>query len=244
MCLGRTHALSAGAAYAALGEFVFHQRPAVLLAGTAIACGAGVLPDMDTVGSTVARSFGAATECIAYGVRAISGGHREGTHTGVGDAVCAGLAVLAIALEGVHFRAWHHELSAGRIVLGAYLAILFGAGMMALRILHRGNGRRYLLAAAAAGAMAWTGFDAGGIAWAILLGTAVHCFGDMLTKHGVAWGRPFTSHVFHLLPERLRLSTGHGAEHVLDLAMTLTLLALAVHEVMLSLPVHALVAAR
>jgi len=50
--------------------------------------------------------------------------------------------------------------------------------------------------------------------------------------------------VFHLLPERLRLSTGHGAEHVLAFAMTLTLLALAVHEVMLSLPVHALVAAR
>ena len=143
MCLGRTHALMGGAAYAALGEYVFHQPPLVLAAGTAISCGAAVLPDMDTVGSSVARSFGLISQGIAYVVRAISGGHREGTHTGAGDVICALIATVAIALEGQHFRVHFghvsRELSTGRVILGVYLALLLGAGMKALRILHRGD---------------------------------------------------------------------------------------------------------
>jgi membrane-bound metal-dependent hydrolase YbcI (DUF457 family) len=230
----------AGAAYATLGEYVWHQRPAVLAAGTAIACGAGVLPDLDTVGSSVARSFGWITEAMAYVVRAISGGHREDTHTGCGDVLCAAIAVAAIALEAVRFRAHlgpvHRELSAGRLILGAYLALLFGAGMKALRILHRSDLRREAVAVAGAAAMAWSGFDTGGIAWAILLGTFVHCCGDGLTKHGVPWLAPFSKHILHLLPKRWRISTGHFTERwVIAPAMVLALAFLAFNAVRLSM---------
>jgi membrane-bound metal-dependent hydrolase YbcI (DUF457 family) len=215
MCLGRTHALMAGAALAALGEYALHLHLAYLAAGTAVAIGAGVLSDLDTRGSCVARSFGWSSESLAWCVHRISGGHREGTHTAVGDAICAGLAVLAIALEGVHF-AVHlgpvtRELSAGRIFLGIYLALLFGAGLKALRLIRHDHSRE-VLAVAAATAMAWSGFDARGIAWAILLGTFVHAAGDALTKHGVPWLEPFSDHELHLLPEHLRIATGHLTE--------------------------------
>jgi membrane-bound metal-dependent hydrolase YbcI (DUF457 family) len=198
------------------------------------------------VGSCAARSFGLITEALAVVVRKISGGHREGSHTGCGDVLCALLATLAIALEGdrfrVHYGAVSRELSTGRVILAVEGAILLGAGMKALRILHRGNVRREAVAITVAVVIAWTGLDAGGIAWAILLGTAVHCAGDALTKHGVAWLQPFSKHVFHLLPERFRLSTGHGAEHVIAFAMLLALVALGWHEVSLSVSARTLIA--
>ena len=214
MCLGRTHALMAGAAYAAACEFIWHPSLPYLATGTAIAAGAGVLPDLDTVGSCVARSFGWASELLAGIVRRVSGGHREYTHTGVGDVICALIAVAAIALEPFHFHVHagpvYRELSYGRLLLGAYLALLFSAGMKALRLFH--DTGRELLAVAAAVAMAWSGWDAHGIAWAILLGTAIHAAGDGLTKHGVRYFAPFSQREYHLLPVRLRLSTGHFTE--------------------------------
>ena len=230
----------AGAAYAAIGSYVWHQPAAVLATGTAVAMGAGVLPDLDSVGSCVARSFGWITEGLAYAVRAVSGGHREGTHTGCGDVLCALLATLAIALEGHHFwvHVWHvrRELSVGRVILAAYLAILFSAAMMALRHPRKAH-RRELLALAAAVAMAWTGWDSGGIAWAIFIGTAVHCAGDGLTKHGVPWLKPLSNHVLHLLPERFRISTGHFTERwLIAPAMMLALGLLAWHAAAVSLP--------
>ena len=65
---------------------------------------------------------------------------------------------------------------------------------------------------AGAAAMTWAGWDTGGIAWAILLGTFVHAAGDSITEHGVPWLEPFSAHRFHLLPKRLLISTGHFAE--------------------------------
>jgi len=244
---GFTHGLSAGAAFACADEYVFHQRPAFVLAGTAVAIGAGVLSDADTRGSCVARSFGWVTEAMAWVVHRISGGHREWTHTAVGDGICALLAVLAISLEGEHFRLHagplSRELSAGRVMLGVYLAILLGAGMKALRILHRGELGREALATGLAVAMAWSGFDQGGVAWAILLGTVVHALGDGLTEHGEAYFRPLTDHVFHLLPKPLRLSTGHFTERfIIAPAMIAALAFLAYHAV--SIPAHTLIAER
>ena len=216
--LGRSHALSAGVAYAALGTYVWHPTLPYLATGTAVAIGAGVVSDSDTRVSCVARSFGWASEALAWVVGKISGGHREWTHTGVGDVICALLATGAIALEGtrfhVHLGPVSRELSAGRVILVVYLALLFGAGMKALRVIRRDH-RRELVAVAAAVAMAWSGWDSGGIAWAILVGTACHAAGDALTVHGVPWLLPFSKHEFHLLPEGLRISTGHFAERAI-----------------------------
>lgn len=244
MCLGRTHALMAAAAYATIGQYVAHQPPAILATGTALAASAGVLSDWDTQGSCVALSFGWITEAMAWCIHRLSGGHREWTHTGVGDVFCALLAVVAIALEPVHFLARFHahgytvsrHLSVGELILGAYLAILFGAGMKALRIIRKDLWRE----AAAIGlamVMVVTGWDTGGIAWAILLGTVVHAIGDGLTEHGEAYFRPLTKHVFHLLPKRLRISTGHFVERrLLAPAMVLALGFLAWHMAVVSLP--------
>jgi membrane-bound metal-dependent hydrolase YbcI (DUF457 family) len=239
--LGRSHALSGGAAYAALGQYVWHLPPGYLATGTAIAIGAAVLPDLDTVGSSAARSLGWVSEGLAWVVHRISGGHREGTHTAVGDVICALLAVAAIVTEGVHFRVHlglvSHELSAGRLVLAFYLALLFGAGMKALKVLRRHGKLRELAAIAGGIWLAWSGFDAHGIAWAILLGTAVHAAGDALTKHGVAWLEPFSSHVFHLLPEHMRLSTGHFTERkIIAPGFVLALGFLSWHAASLPLP--------
>ena len=213
------HALSGLTASAALGTYAWHQPLPVLATGAALAAGAAVLPDLDTRGSCVARSFGGISEGLAWVVHRISGGHREYTHTGVGDVLCAALAAGAIAAEPFYVR-WHLRIlgrvvpfavSPGRIILAIYLALLLGAGLSALNLIRR-NHRRELLAIVAAVIMAWTGWDTGGIAWAILLGTFAHALGDGLTKHGLAWGRPFTRHVFHLLPEGFRISTGHWQE--------------------------------
>jgi membrane-bound metal-dependent hydrolase YbcI (DUF457 family) len=216
--LGRSHALSAGVAYAALGTYVWHPTLPYLATGTAVAIGAGVVSDSDTRGSCVARSFGWVTEALAWVVGKISGGHREYTHTGVGDVICALLATGAIALEGTHFHVHlgpvSRELSAGRVILAVYLALLFGAGMKALRVIRRDH-RRELVAVAAAVAMAWSGWDSGGIAWAILVGVVAHAAGDGITEHGIPYGKPFTDRVVHLLPKPLRISTGHVTERAI-----------------------------
>jgi membrane-bound metal-dependent hydrolase YbcI (DUF457 family) len=232
------HGLSGGAAFAALGTYVWHMPLPVLATGCAIAVGAAVLPDLDTRGSCVARSFGWLSEGLAWIVHRISGGHREYTHTGAGDVLCAALAAGAIAAEPFYVR-WHLRIlgrvvpfavSPGRIVLALYLALLLGAGLSALNLIRRAH-RREILAIVAAVVMAWTGWDTGGIAWAILLGTFAHALGDGLTKHGLAWGRPFTRHVFHLLPERLRISTGHWPETMIVTPLLLVALAfLAWHD--------------
>jgi membrane-bound metal-dependent hydrolase YbcI (DUF457 family) len=233
----------AGATYAAAAEYIWHPSLPYLTTGTAIAIGAGVLPDLDTVGSSVARSFGFASEALAVVVRKISGGHREGTHTGVGDAICALIAVAAIALEGVHFHVhlgpFARELSVGRVILALYVALLLSAGAKALRFGH--DHSREVLAFAAGVAIAWSGWDARGIPWAILLGTAVHAAGDGLTIHGVPYLEPFSSHEFHLLPEGMRISTGHFVERViLAPAMLLALAFLAWHAAQMAPDLHIL----
>jgi len=213
---GVTHAVTAGAAYAAAGVSIWHQPVPLLLTGTAIAIGAGVLPDLDTARSAVALSFGKASQGLAWVVAKISGGHRKDTHTAIGDGACALLALGAIALEG-----WHRTLrlegftvhySVGRVLLWAYLGLLLGAGAMALHVLRRHKWWREGLALAAAAALAGTGYAAGSVGWAILIGTAVHAMGDELTKHGVAYLAPITQHRFHLLPQWACIETGGPVE--------------------------------
>lgn len=232
---GKTHAMSAGVAYAALGTYVWHPTLPYLATGTAVAIGSGVLSDSDTRGSCVARSFGWVTEALAWVVHRISGGHREYTHTGVGDVVCALLATGAIGLEGRHihvgYGAYGQELSVGRAILAVYLALLFGAGLKALRWIRKDR-RREALAVVAGVAMAWTGWDSGGIAWAILVGTVAHAAGDGITEHGIPYGKPVTDHVVHLLPKPLRISTGHVAERAfIAPAFIAALVILAAHAV-------------
>ena len=212
---GITHAVTAGAAAAAIATYRWHQTPALAVTTAAIALGAGTEPDVDQPGSCIARAFGPITEALAWTMRRLSGGHREGTHTAAGNAISAGLAAIAIALESWHPHVHVHGVTVsvpvGWTLLGTYLALLFAAGMGAVRWPRR-TSRRWAVAVGAAAAVAVTGWDAAGIAWAIFIGAAIHCAGDALTKDGDPWLMPFTSHRFHLLPPRLRITTGHAVE--------------------------------
>lgn len=222
MCRNRTHCVSAIVAQEALGVLVLHLASPVLAFRMVIAGGAGTLPDLDTAGSLPSRVFGWVTGLLAVVVHRISGGHREGTHTAIGDLVAAGLAALAVA--------YRHDL-AGKIALGFYLAVLIGVVLEVTRIV-RHQITREITAIAIAAAVAVTGYDAGSIAWAVLLGTVVHCAGDALTKHGVAWFEPFTSHRFHLLPERLQITTGQHAERfVIFPALIIAGVIVAAHDI-------------
>jgi membrane-bound metal-dependent hydrolase YbcI (DUF457 family) len=240
-----THGTSAAAAMALLGTYALHQPPGALLLSAAVAAGAGTLPDLDTVGSAPARAFGLLTEALAWCVRAVSGGHREGTHTALGDVTFASIAVLALWAERfpvtLHAARDHWHTSWGMLALIAYLALLFGAGSKALRVMHRHDLRREALAITAATVLALSGYDAHGIALAVLVGTVAHCAGDGITKHGVAWFLPFSRRVIHLLPKRLRITTGGRAERWLVMpALVLVLAFLAYRAVTVpgAVPLH------
>ena len=88
--LGRDHALSGALAFTAVAPLL-HVTGVHLAAGMALTAGAGVLPDLDEPGSTIARTFGFLTGAFAWMVHKISGGHRKGTHS------LAGVAIMAVA---------------------------------------------------------------------------------------------------------------------------------------------------
>ena len=92
---------------------LLHVTAPGLLAGLVLTAGAGVLPDIDEPGSTIARSYGFLTETFAWIVHHLSGGHRKGTHSVIGV-----LVFTAGAWAAVHFD---HSL-AGKIALGVFLS--------------------------------------------------------------------------------------------------------------------------
>jgi membrane-bound metal-dependent hydrolase YbcI (DUF457 family) len=223
----REHALSAFVGYVALGTLAWHLGPAALASGAATATGAGTVPDMDTQGSDPARCLGAATEGAAWAIHRLSGGHREGTHTAIGDGVAGGLAAVAIALNGWRvplrpvFARWSSHIpqallahvpvtfSGGKVILWAYLVFLLAAAMQAV-----GHPRHHHAFWALAGAtvVMVAGLGTYRIAWAVLAGAVIHCIGDSITKDGVAWLCPLSNHKLHLLPRHMRITTGHVVE--------------------------------
>ena len=92
--LGHDHALSGALAFAAAAP-VLHVSGTQLAVGTALTAGAGVLPDLDEPGSTIARTFGFLTGSFAWVVHWLSGGHRKGTHSLLGVALMTLLALRA-----------------------------------------------------------------------------------------------------------------------------------------------------
>jgi membrane-bound metal-dependent hydrolase YbcI (DUF457 family) len=204
MCEGRTHALSGAVAGAAAGVFALHTA----LTGTAdlalLTAGFATVPDLDQCGSTAARSFGLVTEAFAVIVRWVSGGHRHATHTLIGAAVFTGLAWLA----GKYRHDWP-----GRIGLTVILAVGVASGVEALHHGHR-HGTRHadLIAAIAAITVCVTGWDLILVSYAAAAGMLTHIAGDELTKHGCPFFWPLTGKKFHLLPRRLRFTTGTWQE--------------------------------
>jgi membrane-bound metal-dependent hydrolase YbcI (DUF457 family) len=214
MCTGRTHALSGVVAGLASGSLALHEPAAPLALFAGLVTAYALAPDIDSCGSTEARSLGFVTEAFAWIIRTVSGGHRHGTHSALGVAAFAGAAWIACL-----FR---HDWP-GRIALFLILAAGFAAAMDALRIGgHAGN----IAALAGAAAMCWTGYGLALVPLAAALGAAVHVVGDMCTLTGCPLLWPATMREFHLTPRPLRFTTGKMAEHVIVTPLLLAALAL------------------
>src|ERR1700733_10843234 len=132
--LGHDHALSGAVVFAGVGPLL-HVTGAHLAAGIALTAGAGVLPDLDEPGSTIARTFGFLTGAFAWIVHTLSGGHRKGTHSFLGEAIMTVAAYFAGEWQGQdhvssgHIQLWWHLIPAALL-----LALLFSAGLRALYI--------------------------------------------------------------------------------------------------------------
>ena len=96
--LGHDHALSGALAFVAVAPLLPVSGTQLAVAAT-LTAGAGILPDLDEPGSTIARTFGFLTGAFAWIVHRLSGGHRKGTHSLLGLALLT-IAFLALPLSG------------------------------------------------------------------------------------------------------------------------------------------------
>lgn len=122
--MGRTHAASGAAVHLVvvpfLGSVGVPPDPLSVLAGALAAAGAAMLPDLDHPQASISRSLGPVTYLMARAVAAVSGGHRQATHSLLGLLVGV---VVAVGLS------WN-----GGIVLGLYLSFLGALALVAFRI--------------------------------------------------------------------------------------------------------------
>lgn len=183
---GAHHALCGAAAWVAVASTApltlgwYPVGPLGVVAGALVCAGAALAPDADHHDATIAHSLPPVSQWVCDAVGAVSGGHRNGTHSVLGVAALVGIAWAA------------GKVTATTSALGD-LAV--GAGVMSLllvafatRALGLGRGRlqAWALAVALAGfvtVVAPTGWD-----WlpvAVGTGAAVHVLGDMLTGGGV-----------------------------------------------------------
>jgi membrane-bound metal-dependent hydrolase YbcI (DUF457 family) len=180
--MGRTHAASGGLAFAAsaplLSGLGVDLSPVGLAVGVVAAAGAALLPDLDHPSSTVARSLGPLSGALARVVAAISGGHRQGTHSLVGVASFTVLALLA-----------DQAGTSGRTVVAVLLLVLASAG------LHLRLSRAPVLHLAVC---ALLGFVI--VAACPEVSDAAHLLGDALTREGIPVLWPFRH-------DRVRLAT-------------------------------------
>jgi len=213
--LGHDHALSGALAFAFVAPLLPVSGTQLAVAA-ALTAGAGILPDLDEPGSTIARTFGFLTGGFAWIVHQLSGGHRKGTHSLLGVALMTLLALWAGSWQrsapAQHPEVWWHLVPAGLI-----LALLFSAGFRALYIGgHHGD----LFGIGVAALVIWQGWDLVEVtSWhvpllavCVALGMLAHLAGDMLTHDGCPLLYPVSRYEFGLLPEPIRITTNKLAE--------------------------------
>lgn len=231
--LGHSHALSGAAAGAAVAEFVMYLFLFGVIAMAGFTAGMALIPDMDSCGSSSARSLGFLSYAVSWVVRLVSGGHRHATHSILGIAAFTGLAALAC-----HYRAD----VAGKAGLALLITIAVSGALEALHLTdsHLSD----IIAIAVAAAVVWYGYDLRLIPLAVLVGCATHIGGDMLTCSGCPLAWPLSQYRVRV-PSAVAFTTGTRPERwLVDPALVVLLALLAWHEIALSLPVHHLIAGR
>jgi len=206
--MGTTHALSGAAAFLVAAPQVFPDAgPAEIAAGAAIAAGFALLPDVDHPAATITNRLPLGG-LVARVVGAVSGGHRQGTHS----LLAAGmLAALAFGLPA----ALPDDRAPYALAVLAYFGAVFGVGTLARAV---GNRLRSVtthgVALVVAAAVATEHLPATTVAVAAVGGYVMHLLGDALTSGGV----PF------LWPSKRRfglalLTTGSATETVLRIGL-------------------------
>jgi membrane-bound metal-dependent hydrolase YbcI (DUF457 family) len=248
--LGHDHALSGAVAFAAIGPLL-HVTGAHLVAGIVLTAGAGVLPDLDEPGSTVARTFGFLTGAFAWVVHKISGGHRKGTHSLIGIALLTAGSLAAGRWQASARAANGHLVLPWHLVpAGLILSLLFASGFRALRIGgHLGDAAGIAVAVL----VLWRNWDVALVtSWhlpvlavCVAVGMLAHVAGDMCTHDGCPLLYPLSRHEFCLLPKPLRITTNKLAEHwVVTPVLMVALAYLAWHDTGQTLTSHIHVAGR
>lgn len=205
--LGRNHALSGAFGFAVTAPMVLDELDlATVVAGTLLCAGAALAPDLDHPGSTVSRSAGPVSRVAAVGVRAASGGHRQGTHS---------LMFAALACAASLWLVHEAPLTAAAAVAGFLVAVaapLIGkhvgitVGVPAGLVL--GGGLYWTIANGQVALGDW-------YVLAITLGVLLHALGDLLTPQGVPLLWPFAKVRFRVP----LFTTGSPVEGIVGAAM-------------------------
>ncbi|ROS74360.1 metal-dependent hydrolase [Cellulomonas sp. PhB143] len=184
--MGGHHAASGAAAWVAVtstAPYTLGIHPVSdvgVVTGAVVCAGAALLPDADHRSGTIARSLPPVSNVVARAVAAVSGGHRNGTHSILGIAVFTGLAWL--------LGRWHVETAAlGTVDVGAgVVAVLLVAyAMDALDLLGTGKLAPWAMSVVVAGLVAVLAPEEWNwLPLAVGLGATVHVLGDLLTTGG------------------------------------------------------------
>ena len=189
--MGHGHAVMGAAAWVTLTSSSLaglgHLPGEQVIVGSVVTAGAALLPDADHHSATISRSLPPVSGWMARGIAGIAGGHRQGTHSLIG---LAAFALLALVLTNVRAPVMGTDFQVGAWLL-TVLLVAFAA--KALR-LTRGWLSCWILATAAASTLIWFAPTA---AWwlplSIGVGVAIHILGDLLTDQGVALLWPWSN---------------------------------------------------
>jgi membrane-bound metal-dependent hydrolase YbcI (DUF457 family) len=198
--LGHSHALSGAVTGTAAGIALGMPAGRTLALG-AFTAGMALLPDLDSCGSSPARSLGLLSKAVSHVVRFVSGGHRHATHS------VLGIAVFTVAA----WAACHYRADPGGMAgLALLIALTVSAGAEATGLTH-GHVADVVGVLVAAGVV-FLGYGLALIPLAVAIGCATHIAGDMCTDSGCMLAFPASLHRFHLLPEPLAFTTGTDPE--------------------------------
>lgn len=187
--MGAHHAATGGAAWVALSSTlnafpalgIVPLSPAEVGIGAFVCAGAALLPDADHPRSTIAHSAGFLSKAATSAVSAGTGGHRNGTHSGL-SAVAVLLLAWLFSRQG-----WINDTPGSPYVLGAGIlaALMFTFAVKVLRLAPDWP-RSWMVGIVASGVITLY-FPAlwGWLPLAIAVGWVVHMVGDFLTVGGL-----------------------------------------------------------
>ncbi|MDR2896567.1 MAG: metal-dependent hydrolase [Propionibacteriaceae bacterium] len=190
--MGRTHAATGAIAAVGVQPLLAHyglisDDPGTQVVAVLLAAGGALYADLDHHNGTISRTLPPVTTLLARVVSAISGGHRNGTHSLIG--------ILGFTVAG-----WGVSLLTGWPV-GLWLGFTIAIGLTALNVIpSKAVALRIILILAVIGVTTYAGttwFDPRVIPWMALLGGVAHVFlGDMWTKEGCPLFWPVNKHRF------------------------------------------------